>query len=172
MDRVTTSKVKRLEAQNMADRYPIGTASKQLSDQLLDYDKYEQGLIKVIGHPDYKHSDCTVKDFFTFSQWIEQHKSYPVIKVEGLETDPGIGSWFDSIKFKNIHLFVNQKFGYSFNWHKDDVNVLLYVIKGRKTVYIRNKTVLLHPGQYVIIPKGHLHRISSMQNTWALSVGY
>jgi mannose-6-phosphate isomerase-like protein (cupin superfamily) len=156
----------------MADRYPTKTVSKLLADHLLDYAKYEQGLIKVIGHPDYKHSDCIVKDFFTFSQWIEQHKSYPVIKVEGLETDPDISSCFDKINFKNIHLFVNQKFGYSFNWHKDDVNVLLHVIKGQKTVYIRNKKVILHPGQHVIIPKGHLHRASSIQNTWALSVGY
>jgi mannose-6-phosphate isomerase-like protein (cupin superfamily) len=156
----------------MADHCLIKTASKLLADQLLDYAKYEQGLIKVIGHPDYKHSDCTVKDFFTFSEWIEQHEQYPVIKVEGLETNTIVRSQFERIKFKNIHLFVNQKFGYSFNWHKDDVNVLLYVIKGRKTVYIRNKTVVLHPGQHVIIPKGHLHRVSSVQNTWALSVGY
>jgi mannose-6-phosphate isomerase-like protein (cupin superfamily) len=156
----------------MADHCPTMTVSKLLADQLLDYSKYEQGLIKVIGHPDYKHSDCIVKDFFTFSQWIEQHKSYPVIKVEGLETDHAVSSCFNKINFKNIHLFVNQKFGYSFDWHKDDVNVLLHVIKGRKTVYIRNKKVILHPGQHVIIPRGHLHRVSSMQNTWALSVGY
>lgn len=156
----------------MADHCPIKTVSELLADQLLDYEKYDQGLLKVIGHPDHKHRDCIVKDFFTFSQWIDQHKSYPVIKVEGLETNDIIRSCCRRTNFKNIHLFVNQKFGYSFDWHTDNVNVLLYVLKGQKTVHVRNKTVVLHPGQHTIIPRHHLHRVSSVQNTWALSVGY
>jgi mannose-6-phosphate isomerase-like protein (cupin superfamily) len=73
---------------------------------------------------------------------------------------------------KNIHLFVTQETGVSFKWHRDDVNVYLYVLKGTKIVQLRNKTVTLKTKQGIVIPRKHIHRVFSKAGTVALSVGY
>jgi mannose-6-phosphate isomerase-like protein (cupin superfamily) len=159
----------------MVDRYPIGTVNncvQILKDQIFDYDSYVSGRLKIIGYPGYKFKDCIVKDLFTFSQWIEEYHRYPVIKIEGLEHINTIVDHFRHLNPNSIHLFLNQKFGYSFDWHKDDTDVILYVLRGKKTLYVRDKIHVLYPGQYTIIPKGYLHRASSCKNTWALSIGY
>jgi mannose-6-phosphate isomerase-like protein (cupin superfamily) len=119
-----------------------------------------------------EHSDCPVQDFFTYGQWLEHYHNYPVIKVEGIEQLALVREQFKRVNPKSIHLFVNQKFGYSFNWHRDNVNVLLYVLSGKKTLHLENRVFDIFPGQYAVIPRGQSHRVSSTANTWALSVGY
>jgi mannose-6-phosphate isomerase-like protein (cupin superfamily) len=108
----------------------------------------------------------------TYSEWIATYQKYPTIKIEGIESIDEVRNCFKKVSIKNIHLFVSQKYGYSFNWHRDDVNVMLCVLKGKKTVHIRDKVSKLHAGQHTIIPNGHLHRVSSIADTWALSIGY
>ena len=133
-----------------------------LKQQIISYDRYESGELRVIGYPGFPHSDVNVCDRMSYSQWIESYQSYPIIKVEGLE---------DVIKgFKTVHLFYNQKSRHSFKWHKDPVNVQLYVIKGTKFLKVKNKNYKLVAGQSVRIPKNHLHRAYSVADTWALSV--
>jgi len=103
---------------------------------------------------------------------VQQYKTFPAIKVEGLESVNDIAVNFARFDIKNIHLFVAQRYGYSFNWRKDDVNVYLHVIKGQKIVLLRNKRIILNPGQGVYIPRRHIHKVHSRANTWALSIGY
>lgn len=148
------------------------TLLQLLRQQILDYDNYNQDLINIIGYPGYPHTDCKVKDIVSFSEWISSYQTYPVIKIEGIEKLDPVKRHFNNISVKNIHLFINQKFGYSFNWHRDNINVLLYVLSGKKTLYIRDKVFEIYPKQYAIIPKGHLHKVRSIDNTWALSVGF
>lgn len=143
-----------------------------LNEQLLAYENYEQGLLKIIGYPGYTDSDCRVCDMMSYSEWIATHQTYSTIKVEGIESINEVRNCFNKVSVKNIHLFVNQKYGYSFNWHRDNVNVLLHVLKGKKTVHVLDKVSKLYSGKYVVIPKGHLHRVCSIKDTWALSVGY
>ena len=107
----------------------------------------------------------------SYSDWINSYKDFNGIKVEGLETT-NLPKHFKSIKVKNIHLFLNQKSGFSFKWHSDDLNVFLYVVKGYKRVYIKNKMFKLQAGEGVYIPKHTLHKVFSDKNTWALSIGY
>ena len=145
----------------------------QLTKNLLvDYDRYENKDIKVIGYPGHPHSDCLVNDKFDYLSWIQQHNTFSTIKVEGLENIEKIKSNFSRFNLKNIHLFVSQKYGHSFNWHKDNVNVYLHVIKGQKIVLLKNKRIILNPGQGVYIPRHHIHKVHSRANTWALSIGY
>lgn len=141
-------------------------------DLLVDYNRFENNDIRVIGYPGYLHADCLVNTKFDYLTWIRDYKNYSAVKVEGLETIDAIKSKFKKFTVKNIHLFVAQKFGYSFNWHRDNLNVFLYVIKGRKTVFLRDRKIILNPGQGVIIPKHHTHKVYSRADTWALSVGY
>lgn len=149
-----------------------GLDNKILDDILFDYNSYDQGLIKIIGYQDYKNSDTTVKDVMSYKTWIETHQSYPVIKVEGLETFNSIKEYFNTLAVKNIHLFISQVDGHSFDWHTDDVDVFLFVVDGEKTVYFEDKNVLLSANDSVIIPKGKSHKVYSKQGTRALSVGY
>jgi len=143
-----------------------------LKEQVIDYQRYEAGQIKMIGHPEYRHSDCQVDTFHSYAEWLKHYTDYPVIKVEGIESLAQIKKQFSKFPVQNIHLFVSQQFGFSFKWHKDDVNVFLYVIKGQKLLQVRDKTYIINPRQGIIIPKGYLHRARSRADTWALSIGY
>jgi mannose-6-phosphate isomerase-like protein (cupin superfamily) len=132
-----------------------------MRNEIVSYDKYTTGELKVIGYPGFPNIDCIVKDKLNYVQWLETHHHYSSIKVEGLCVE----------KFTDVHLFVNTRSAYSFKWHKDSVNVYLYVIKGQKRLQVKNKTYLLTAGQGAFIPKGHLHRAFSKKDTWALSIG-
>ena len=131
-------------------------------DEIVSYDRYSTGELKVIGYPGFANTDCVIKDKLSYAQWLENHLHYSTIKVEGLAIE----------KFTDVHLFVNTRSAYSFKWHKDSVNVYLYVIKGQKRLQVKNKTYLLTAGQGAFIPKGQLHRAFSKKDTWALSIGY
>ena len=138
-------------------------------DQIISYDRYQTGELKVIGLPGLLHTDTIVRTKFSYADWVNNHSKYSVIKVEGLET---MIDTFRQFNPRDIHLFVSNKTSFSFKWHKDDVNVFLYVIKGYKKLQVKSKTYFLTAGQGALIPKGHLHRAFSKKGTWALSVGY
>lgn len=133
-----------------------------LKQEIVSYDRYEAGQLKVIGFPEFPSSDITVRDFVSFSQWLMCYKQYPIIKVEGLENIISTAN--------SVHLFYNQKSRYSFKWHTDSVNVQLHVIRGLKVLQVKNRTYRLVAGQSASIPKNHLHRAYSIAGTWALSI--
>jgi mannose-6-phosphate isomerase-like protein (cupin superfamily) len=133
-----------------------------LKQEIVSYDKYESGDLKLIGYPGLSNSDISVKDKMSYSQWLESYHLYPIIKVEGLENLIA--------NSKSVHLFYNQKSRHSFKWHTDPVNVQLYVIKGTKFLQVRDKSYKLVAGQSARIPKNHLHRAYSVADTWALSI--
>lgn len=135
-----------------------------LKEEILDYNRYCRGELKVIGHPDAPKLDSLVRDKFSYGEWIEKHTSLPIIKVEGLEDR--ISGYGDT-----VHLFYHQKNCYSFGWHRDDVRVYLYVVRGHKKLYLRDRKINLVSGQGVHIPRGWAHRVFSEQGTWALSIG-
>jgi mannose-6-phosphate isomerase-like protein (cupin superfamily) len=143
---------------------------KILRQEIVSYQRYESGELKVIGLPGYKNTDCIVKEKMSYSVWLTDRHKYTTVKVEGLESI--LSKFFKKIKAQDIHLFVNQKNAYSFKWHYDDVNVFLYVLKGQKKLQVKNKTYWLTAGQGAYIPKRHLHRAFSCNNTWALSIGF
>jgi glyoxylate utilization-related uncharacterized protein len=64
-----------------------------------------------------------------------------------------------------VHLFYNQYGGFSFTEHADDTNVLLYIVKGSKKIYIDKHPVLVKEEQAVFIPKGLKHKVDSLSNT-------
>ncbi|MEY2925499.1 MAG: hypothetical protein RLZZ337_2049 [Bacteroidota bacterium] len=46
-----------------------------------------------------------------------------------------------------------------FVWHKHDYeDELFYVMKGELKIALRDKTIVLNPGEFVIIPKGVVHK--------------
>jgi hypothetical protein len=134
-----------------------------LKQEIVSYDRFEAGHLKVIGFPEFPSSDIIVRDFMSYSQWLMSYKQYPIIKVEGLEHIIPTA--------KSVHLFYNQKSRYSFKWHTDSVDVCLHVVKGLKVLQVKNRTYRLVAGQSANIPKNHLHRAYSVAGTWALSIG-
>lgn len=139
--------------------------------EVISYDRYVSGELKVIGLPDFKNTDCVVNEKFSYPEWVEHFDKYTVSKVEGIESIPFIKNYFQ-FPVSDIHLFVSNKTSYSFKWHYDDVNVFLFVLKGQKRLQVRSKTYVLNPGQGALIPKRYLHRAFSRKGTWALSVGF
>ena len=59
----------------------------------------------------------------------------------------------------NGHDIMVAKLNGEFVWHKhDDTDDFFYVIKGRMTIELRDRSVSLSPGELFIVPKGVEHR--------------
>lgn len=160
-----------LKAKKLVGSIITSKLYRLLVNEVTSYDRYQSGELKVIGLPGFEHTDCIVKEKLSYAEWIASCKKYAVTKVEGIEKTATIKKQF-RLPTKDIHLFVANKTSYSFKWHTDNINVFLFVVKGKKRIQIKNKTHILRPGQGVIIPKGSLHKAFSQKSTWALSVGF
>jgi mannose-6-phosphate isomerase-like protein (cupin superfamily) len=137
-----------------------------LKEEILSYDRYERNQIVGIRNS----LDIFIQENMTFGEWISSSKDFSTIKVEGLEDT--YCKYYPKLNPKNIHLFYTQKSGYSFKWHRDNINVFLHVLQGRKVVQIRDRLYNIHVGCGVVIPKNYLHRVYSDKGTMALSVGF
>ncbi len=142
---------------------------KAVKHELESYQRYESKELKVIGLPGHSRTDSVVADHMSYPEWLAQRQRFVTAKVEGLEST--LLDYFKLANIKDIHLFVNHRTAYSFKWHTDTVDVVLYVLKGHKKLQVKNKTYNLTAGSWAFIPKGHLHRAFSRKNTWALSLG-
>lgn len=140
-----------------------------LRNEILNYDRFADYQIQII---DKDGNDHFAKDKCSFAEWIEKWETFPNIKVEGLDDT----NYHKQIKFdKEInsnHLFVNNKGGFSFKEHKDDTNVYLYVVKGKKYVHMNDDVFAVSTGEGIHIPSGVKHKVDSEPDTWALSIGY
>jgi mannose-6-phosphate isomerase-like protein (cupin superfamily) len=139
-----------------------------LLKELLSFQRYENNEIVGIRNS----LDIFIRDKMSYGEWVNSYKSFPTVKVEGIESINSVTRKFKKLHPKNIHLFVTQETGVSFKWHRDTVNVYLYVLKGSKIVHLRNRTVTLKTKQGIVIPRKHIHRVFSKAGTVALSVGY
>ena len=131
-----------------------------LLGEVLNYDRYADYQIQII---DEKGNDHFAKDLISFGKWVEVWKSYPNIKVEGLDDKTYHTKLIDE-GFRRVnsnHLFVNNKGGFSFKEHKDDTNVYLHVLKGEKKVHMLGNV-------YTVKANNGIHE----PDTWALSIGY
>jgi mannose-6-phosphate isomerase-like protein (cupin superfamily) len=141
----------------------------ELLSEVLNYDRYADYQIQII---DKDGNDHFAKDLVSYDKWINVWQTYPNIKVEGLD-DKNYHTKIDFDKRVNSnHLFVNNKGGFSFKKHKDDTNVYLYVVKGKKYVHMNDDVYTVSTGEGIHIPKGKYHKVDSEPNTWALSIGY
>lgn len=143
-------------------------------EYITDFDLFQSGNILVIDKGTGKTLDWPANTRLTYKEWVETYVTYSGFRVSGLEQNKKLLGKINkhfNIRAKDLHLFVNQTGGYSFDWHKDDVDVILMVAKGRKHVYTNRRSYCLTPGQFVFIPKGVAHKVYSAKNTVALSVG-
>jgi mannose-6-phosphate isomerase-like protein (cupin superfamily) len=144
-----------------------------LTDEIMSFSRYENNQIIYI---DKEGKDYKVKDKITYGSWIKTYKDIPHIKVEGLEDKffhlKILKDFNLDYKVNSVHLFYNQYGGFSFPEHSDDTNVLLYIVKGSKKVYVDNHPTLINEKQAFFIPKGVNHKVDSLPNTWALSIGF
>jgi mannose-6-phosphate isomerase-like protein (cupin superfamily) len=145
---------------------------KIVKDEIVSFDRYISGQLLALDRSVLSgFISWNAKEKFSYTDWVQKINSFTVVKVEGLEDNKNICKYFRKFKIKDIHLFNSIKTDYSFGWHHDTVNVYLYVLKGKKRVSIKNKTVVLNAGQGILIPKGNKHRVFNYKNTWALSIG-
>ena len=139
-----------------------------LKSEVLSYDRYADYQIQII---DESGNDHFAKDLLSYDKWINVWQNYPNIKVEGLDDQNYHENLIDK-KVNSNHLFVNNKGGFSFKKHKDDTNVYLYVVKGKKYVHMNDEVITVSTGEGIHIPKGTYHKVDSEPDTWALSIGY
>ena len=153
----------------------VGKMSKKIykliKDEIFNFDKFVSSKIIFIDRTSGSILDHRANSKFSYDCWINKAKTCTTIKVEGLESNKKLLKYFSKYQIRDIHLFFSPKSSYSFGWHKDNVTVFLYVIKGKKIVNLKSKKHVLREGQGVIIPRGHLHKVFSDKNTWALSLG-
>lgn len=144
---------------------------KEIKDEIISFERYSNRQLVAIERTNNKSISWHANDKLSYGEWLSKLHTLPSVKVEGLEDNHKLINYFGSMNIKDIHLFHNPKTSYSFNWHYDCEDVFLYVVKGFKIVRIKNKIHRLSSGQGVRIPKGHLHKVLSKKDTWALSIG-
>lgn len=145
---------------------------KLVKDEIISFDRFSAGQLLALDRNVVSgFMSWNANQKFTYTEWVERIKSFTVIKVEGLEDIKVLRNTFRQYNIQDIHLFNSIKTDYSFGWHHDTNNVYLYVLKGKKRVSIRNKTVVVTAGEGIFIPKGHKHRVFNNKDTWALSIG-
>ena len=120
----------------------------RLRDEIQSHDRYNARQIFYI---DDEGRDREVKEHMTYGEWLREYDRFKTIKVEGLEETKWITECVDEVvhnitgkKRSNIHLFVNQKPGVSFKSHKDDLDVYLYVVKGKKRVNVEGEDITVY----------------------------
>ena len=144
---------------------------KEIKNEIISFERYQQRQLIAIERINNRSISWHADDKLTYGDWVHSLQSFASVKVEGLEDNAKLVKYFSDKRIKDIHLFHNPKTSYSFNWHYDTEHVFLYVVKGFKIVRIKNKIHHLHSGQGIEIPKGHLHKVLSKKDTWALSIG-
>ena len=80
----------------------------------------------------------------------------------------------NNFRFEKLHhiiLFVNRKPGVSFKSHKDDLDVYLYVVKGKKKVNVEGEDKIAYADEGVFIKEGQYHYVDNEADTWGLSIG-
>ena len=147
----------------------------RLKEQIQSHDRYEARQLFYI---DDNGLDREVKEHMSFGEWLREYERYKTIKVEGLEDTPWLREVLDEVvlnitgkKRQDIHLFVNQKPGVSFKAHRDDKDVYLYVVKGKKTVDLDGIKQIVYDDEGVIIKEGVKHFVENEADTWGLSIG-
>lgn len=56
-----------------------------------------------------------------------------------------------------------------FVWHKHDYeDELFFVVKGRLTIEFRDRTVVLEPNNFIIVPKGIEHKPVAEEEVWVM----
>ena len=143
----------------------------EIDHRLIDFDQYFNKNIIVIDDG----LDWKVNDKLSYREWVESKDIYPTIKLEHFEDCPNINDFLDpnlSKQVENIHVFVTNYAGTSFDWHTDSLNVYLYVLWGYKRVETPDKQYNLQSGEYVLIEKGTKHKVYSDVKTVALSIGF
>ena len=144
-----------------------------LIEEITSFDNYNKNLLLFL---DDNKKDWYVQSKYAHIEWVDIWQNSSNVLLQGLENKNFIKEKINKLlpdkKINSVHLFVNLKGGWSFNEHKDDTNVFLYVEKGQKDVHINGEIYKVKQNQGIHIPKGTKHKVDSIKDTWALSVGY
>jgi len=61
------------------------------------------------------------------------------------------------------------KFEGEFVWHHHEIeDEMFLVVKGQFRMELREKTVTLHPGEFIIVPRGVEHRPAADKECWVM----
>ena len=144
-----------------------------LIEKITSYDYYNDRQVLFL---DKNRKDWFVREKFTYSEWINNWKNSTNVLVTGLEEDQTVFNKSQKLlpeeRINSIHMFHNVNGGYSFDEHKDETNVFLYVEKGKKYVHINGEMFTVFANEGIHIPKNVSHKVDSEADTWALSIGY
>ena len=147
----------------------------RLKEEIQSHTRYEARQLFYI---DDNGLDREVKEHMSYGEWLREYERYKTIKVEGLEDTPWLREVLDEVvlnitgkKRQDIHLFVNQRAGVSFKAHRDDKDVYLYVVKGKKVVDLDGIKQIIYDDEGVIIKECVKHFVENEADTWGLSIG-
>ena len=147
----------------------------RLKEEIQSHDRYEARQLFYI---DDEGLDREVREHMTYGEWLREFERFKTIKVEGLEDVAWLREVLDEVvlnitgkKRQDIHLFVNQKPGVSFREHKDDKDVYLYVVKGKKKVSLNGEVKPIYDDEGILIEQGVKHFVDNEADTWWLIIG-
>lgn len=134
--------------------------------------------VQIITTVDGESKDFHVKDLAdTLHGRVKEVKKASnagaTFKVNNLDkVDSTIHSYMVGTGATDVCAFISKKDGPSFPMHCDDVDVHLYLLKGKKTFFFENHSPITLTGtSCLIIPAGCRHRAESNEDSVMLSYG-
>jgi hypothetical protein len=148
--------------------------------EIVSYDNFVNGVTYVIGQHRVGarefYGSVSANALYTYHEYLHKLRSFNAIQINNVDKNYHINSLLKkNLKFKkflNCSIFFNSTASYSLMKHKDNYNVYLYVLKGKKKVQIQNKKRTLIQKQGIKIQKNFSHKVFNQKNTFALSISY
>ena len=75
------------------------------------------------------------------------------------------------VKKVDCHIYFGKKNSFSFNFHKDSMDVLLYCLDGKKDIKFKKRTITINSGSWLFIPRHTNHKAEYPSDSITLSFG-
>ena len=157
---------------------PLGYIFESFCPEWVELDKlmsnpyiYQQNLVKYVKAGG-SHDVGSMENYLGL---VNDH----VVKVEGLERYSkemasfceGIGRCLDHTGYITCHLFISTQGSVSFPEHTDPMEVILYMVDGKKEMFINGQSNIMRKGSVLNILPHEKHRAENIESSIMLSFG-
>lgn len=148
----------------------IDEATLMLGEVLTSSHLYEQGMINYIDHGRTYHVSSPL-DYMAHEDKVIKIEGYERLNPVMFRECGRLAAFKGHYGHVSCHLFVSPFNAKSFDMHTDPDDVVLYMVKGKKSFEHGEGVIELNQGQSIFIPRNTPHRAINTHTSIMLSFG-